>query len=206
MEQNHKKSIIDEIRKELDDLEVQLKKSGAEFKETYVEKKTKIAELIKSYAGKIEGMGEEKMHDLKNSTDELLDLLEADYNISYTDYETNSHKIFAAIDRFESKTKEMLDDLSSEAKQAGQKLNEELSKNLDKFRTELDIQLAHFKGTKERAVDEFEAWKEKRLNDIEKLKSDLEEKREETEDKLEKFSDELSTSFSHLRKAFKSLW
>lgn len=206
MEEKDKKSIIDEIRMELDDLEVQLKKSGKEFKETYAEKKTKIAGLIKNYASKIEGVGEEKMHDLKNSTDELLDLLEADYNISYTDYEANSHKISSAIDRFESKTKEMLDNLNSEAKQAGQKLNEELSKNLDKFRMELDIQMAHFKGTKDRAANEFETWKEKRLNDIEKLKTDLEGKKEETEDKLEKFSDEIATSYSHLRQAFKNLW
>ncbi|MCK5103179.1 MAG: hypothetical protein KAR17_10195, partial [Cyclobacteriaceae bacterium] len=150
METNKKKSIIDEIKNELEELEEQLKKSGEEFKDSYKQKKQKIAILIKKYATEIEESGEEKIHELKESYGELLDLLEADYDISYTDYENESHKISGAIDKFELKAKEIFQNLTSEARQTKAKLDEELNKNLSKFKTELDIQKAHFKGTKDR--------------------------------------------------------
>ena len=44
------------------------------------------------------------------------------------------------------------------------------------------------------------------LKDIDQLKADLEEKKDEAGDKFEKFSEEMSTSFQHLKKAFKNLW
>lgn len=206
MEKKSKKSIIEELKQELEDLEGQLKKSGKEFKDHYSEKRNKIAGLIKKYAAELEETGEEKFHELKESSDELLDLLEADYDISYTDYENESHKISKAIDKFEIKAKAIFENLTEETREAKAKIEDELNKNLDKFKTELDIQKAHFKGTKDRAVSEFDEWKEKRLKDIDVLKKDLEVKKEETEDKLEKFSEEISSSYSHLKKAFKNLW
>lgn len=206
MEEKSKKSIIEELKSELEELEAQLKKSGDEFKDNYKEKKNKIAALIKEYASEIEETGEVKIHDLKESSEELLNLLEADYDISYTEYENESHKISKAIDKFELKAKEIFESLTSEAKQAKVAVEEELNKNLEKFKTELDIQSAHIKGTKDRAASEYKEWKEKRLNDIEGLKKELEQRKEETEDKLEKFSEEISTSYSHLKKAFKNLW
>ncbi len=206
MERKIKKSIIDDIKKELADLEEQLKKGGEEFKENYHQKKLKIIAQIRKYATEIEGIGEEKISGLKESSRELLDLLEADYDFSYTEYESNTRKISNAIDDFEKKVKEIFENLASDTRGATAKLEVEINKNLDKFKTELDIQKAHFKGTKERAVSEFEEWKEKRLQDIETLKTELEQKKEEAEDKFEKFSEEISSSFDHLKKAFKKLW
>lgn len=206
METHNKKSIISEIKSELDDLENHLKKGSEEFKELYKEKKQKLANLIKTYASEIEESGEDKIHDLKDSSKELLDLLEADYDLSYTDYENESHKISKAIDTFELKAKEIFNSMRSDVRQAQLKLKEELSQSLDKFKVELDIQKAHLKGTKDRASTEFDEWKEKRLKDIEGLKTNLEQKKEETEDKLEKFNEEISSSFDHLKKAFKKLW
>ena len=206
MEEKNKKSIIEEITNELEDLEAQLKKGGEEVKSTFKEKKTKIAALIRQYASEIEGIGQEKMHDLRDRTEDLLNLLEADYDFSYTDYEDNSNKISKAIDRFEAKAKEMYESLGNEAQSAKKKIKEELNDKLGKFRTELDIQKAHFKATKDRTASEFEDWKEHRLKDIEELKITLEKKKSETGEKLEKFSEELSTSYHHLRQAFKNLW
>ena len=206
METHNKKSIISEIKSELDDLENHLKKGSEEFKEFYKQKKQKLANLIKTYASEIEESGEDKIHELKNSSEELLNLLEADYDLSYTEYEGESHKISKAIDKFELKAKEIFNNMKTDARQAQLKLKEELNINLNKFKTELDIQKAHLKGTKDRATSEFDEWKEKRLKDIEGLKTDLEQKKEETGDKFDKFSDEISSSFDHLKKAFKNLW
>lgn len=206
METHNKKSIISEIKSELDDLENHLKKGSEEFKEFYKQKKQKLANLIKTYASEIEESGEDKIHELKNSSEELLNLLEADYDLSYTEYEGESHKISKAIDKFELKAKEIFNNMKTDARQAQLKLKEELNINLNKFKTELDIQKAHLKGTKDRATSEFDEWKEKRLKDIEGLKTDLDQKKEETGDKFDKFSDEISSSFDHLKKAFKNLW
>ena len=169
MKTNDKKSIIDEAKVELEELEALLKKDGKEFKDAYKEKKHKLVGIIKKYIEELEDSGEEKLLHIIESSDELLDLLEADYDLSYTEYENESHKISKAIDTFENKVKELYGSLSVEAKHTKSILEEELSKNLDKFKTEMDIQKAHFKGTKERALSEFESWKENRLKEIDKM-------------------------------------
>lgn len=206
MESQNKKSIVDEIKSELADLEKQLEKSSEGIKEYYKERKKHLAELMKKYASEIEESGEEKIHELKESSDELLDLLEADYDFSYTDFEDNSHKISKAIDKYELILKKKVKEMSDDTVQAKNRLELEINKNLDKFRTELDIQKAHFKGTKERAVTEFDEWKESRLKDVDRLKNELEQTKQETEVKLEKFSEEITASFDHLKNAFKKLW
>ena len=148
METDDKKSIIDDVKNELKELEEQLKKSGSGLKDSYKQKKQKIAILIKKYVTEIEETGEEKIHELKESYDELLDLLEADYDFSYTDYENETHKLSGAIEKVELKAKEIFQNMTSEVRQTKAKLEEELNKNLSKFKTELDIQKAHFKEQK----------------------------------------------------------
>jgi hypothetical protein len=206
MEEKTKKTLINELKSELDEMEGKLKKSGDEFKTYYKQKKKKVAELIKKYAHEIEETGEEKIHDLKESSNELLDLLEADYDLSYTDFENESHKISKAIDKFEVHVKAAVVRIAAKGKSAKVEIEDDLNKNLEKFKTELDIQKAHLKGTKERAATEYESWKKNRLSDIEKLKKDLEKKKEEAEVKFDSFSEEISESFTHLKKAIKKLW
>ena len=206
MEEKSKKSIIEELKSELDDMEGKLKKSSEEFRDYYKEKKARIAELIKKYAQEMEASGEEKLHDFKESTSELLDLLESDYDLSYTDYENESHKISRAIDNFENQVKATVAKLSEKGKTTKVEMAKDLNQSLEKFKTELDIQTAHFKGTKDRAMAEYDEWKTNRLKDIEKLKKELEEKKDEAESRLDSFGEELSESYDHLKKAFKKLW
>jgi len=206
MEEQSKKSIIDELKSELDDMETKLKKSGDEFRDYYKEKKQKVAKLVKKYAQELEASGEEKMIDLKARSSELLDLLESDYDLSYTDFENESHKISKAIDKFEVQVKAYLLEMSKKGKTTKDTLASDLNESLEKFKTELDIQKAHWKGTKDRATTEYEEWKAHRLKDIERLKKEMEEKKEAAEEKFDDFSEELSESFDHLKKAFKKLW
>lgn len=206
MEEQAKKPIIDELKSELEEMEAKLKKSGDEFKEYYKEKKKKVAEVIKKYTKEIEATGEEKYYDLKEKSSELLDLLESDYDLSYTDYENESHKISKAIEGFEKQTKEFISNMADKGKVTKEELEKDLNESLGKFKTELDIQKAHWKGTSERAMVEFEDWKENRLKDIEKLKGELDEKKEAVGAKVDSFTEELSESFDHLKKAFKKLW
>ena len=206
MEEKAKKPIAEEIKHELDEMETLLKKSGDEFKNYYKIKKKKVADLIKKYAHEFEEAGEEKIHEWKESSSELLDLLESDYDLSYTDYENEPHKISKALDKFEVRAKTLLSNITAKGKTAKHEVEEDLQKNLEKFRSELDIQKAHWKGTKERAMAEYEDWKKSRLSDIEKMKKELDHRKSETGGKLEGFGDELSASFDHLKKAFKNLW
>jgi len=206
MENANKKNIISDLKAELDELEEKVKKSGDDFKQHYRLKKQKIAALIKKYAQEIEQTGEEKIDELKESSQELLDLLEADYDLSYTEFETESHKISKALDKYEARAKVFFGHLSKEAKKTTGKIEVDMKENLDKFRTEMDIQKAHFKGTAERMKSEYESWKAGRLKDIESLKKQLDQRKDQAEDKLEAFSGELSESFDHLKKALKKLW
>ncbi len=206
METANKKNILNDLKAELDELEEKVKKSGGEFKEHYRVKKQKIAALVKKYAHEMEQTGEEKIGEWKESSQELLDLLEADYDLSYTEFETESHKISKALDDYEARAKVFFAHLSKEAKKNTGKIEAEMKENLEKFRTEMDIQKAHFKGTAERMKSEYESWKANRLKDIESLKKQVDQRKDEAEDKLEAFSGELSESFDHLKKALKKLW
>jgi hypothetical protein len=206
MEEKSKKSIIEELKSELDEMEDKLKKSGDEFKEYYILKKKKIADVLKKYLHEVEASGEERFHEFKERTSELIDLLESDYDLSYTDYENESHKISRAIDHFEEQSKKVIASLSEKGKTTKTEMEKELKINLEKFRTELDIQKAHWKGTKDRAKNEYEEWKNNRLRDIEKLKKEVEQKKEDAETKFDLFTEELSESYNHLKTAFKKLW
>jgi ElaB/YqjD/DUF883 family membrane-anchored ribosome-binding protein len=202
MEEKDKKSLINEIKAELDDLEQQLKQSGDEVKTTYQKKKKKIADLLKSYTSQLEEAGSDRLSEIKEDSLELISLLEADYDISYTDYDTESGKISNAIDSLEKKIKT----LGSEAGKVKGQLEDDLKRTLGKFKTELDIQKAHFKGTKERAMNEYEDWKINRLKEMGELKEKLEQGKEVAEEKLDSFTAELSKSYDHFKQAFKNLW
>jgi len=202
MEEKDKKSLLDEIKSELDDLEEQLKQSGEEVKGSYQQKKKKIANLLKEYAHQLEEAGSERLGDVKKGSLELIDLLEADYDISYTDYDDESGKISKAIDSLEEKIKI----IGSGAEKLKGHIEDDVHQKLEKFKTELDIQKAHFKGTKERALGEYEEWKNNRLKDVEELKEKLEQGKELAGEKMGGFSEELSKSYDHLKQAFKRLW
>lgn len=202
MKEKSKKSLTDEIKAELDDLEEQLKQSSAEVKGSYQEKKKKIASLLKKYAHQLEETGSERIGDVKKGSLELIDLLEADYDISYTDYEDEPGKISKAIDSLEEK----INKIGSEAEKLKGHIEEDVHHKLEKFKTELDIQKAHFKGTKDRAMVEYEEWKNSRLNDVGELKEKIEHGKEIAGEKMDSFSEELSKSYGHLKQAFKNLW
>ena len=206
MATQEKKSIVDEIKSELEEMEEKLKKSGEDFRQHYLEKKHKVAALIRKFAHNLEAAGEEKLHDLKTSSEELLDLLEADYDLSYSEFESESHKISKALDSFETNMKDALENLGEGTKKAKGKVEEDIQSALSIFRTERDIQKAHFKGTADRAMAQYDSWKKSRLEDIQSLKAELEVKKSEAGEKLEAFSEELSVSFDHLKKAFSKLW
>ncbi len=206
MEEKEKKSLLSEVKSELDDLENQLKISGEEFKKTYREKKTRLATILKNYVEELEHSGSEKIKELKESSEELIELLEADYDISYSEYDSESNKISSALHAFEIKAKTLYDGVSSETSKTLDKVQKDLKESLAKFNTEMDIQAAHFKATKDRATDEFEAWKGKRLKDIESLKEKLSVYKDSAEEKVEGFGEEMQESFKHIKKAFKNLW
>lgn len=202
MKEKDKKSLIDEIKVELDDLEEQLKQSGEKVKGSYQQKKKKIASLLKEYAHRLEETGSERIGEVKRGSLELIDLLEADYNISYTDYDEESGKISRSIDSLEEKIKK----IGTEADKLKGHIDDDIHHKLEKFKTELDIQKAHFKGTKERALTEYEEWKNNRLKDVEELKEKLEQGKELAGERMTGFTEELSKSYGHLKQAFKNLW
>ncbi len=200
MEEKDSKSLIEEIKAELEELEEQLKQSGDDVKSTYQQKKKKIAEILKQYTKQLEETGGERLKEVKEDSKELIDLLEADFNISYTDYAEESGKISNAVEALKEKIKKV----GEEAEKLKGQISEDISDTLEKFKTELDIQKAHFRATRERTLKEYEEWKKNRLKEVSILKEKLE--KEMANSKLEGFTDELSKSYEHLKQAFKNLW
>ena len=200
MEEKDRISLIEEIKAELEELEKQLKQSGEDVKSTYQERKKKIAGILKQYTQQLEASGSERLKEVKEDSKELIDLLEANYDISYTDYAEESGRISTAVDSLKEKIKKM----GEEAEKLKGQISGDVTETLEKFKTELDIQKAHFKATKERTLKEYEEWKRNRLEEVTKLKEKLE--KEMANSKLEAFTDELSKSYDHLKQAFKNLW
>ncbi len=200
MEEKDRQTLIEEIKAELDDLEEQLKQSGEDVKGTYQEKKKRIANILRQYAKQLEEAGSDRLKEIGEDSKELIGLLEADYNLSYTDYVEETGKISNAVDALKGKIKKV----GGEAEKLKGQLSGDISETLEKFKTELDIQKAHFKATKERTLKEYEEWKKNRLEEVAALKERLE--KEMAGSKLEAFTDELSKSYDHLRQAFKKLW
>ena len=200
MEEKDRQTLIEEIKAELDDLEEQLKQSGEDVKGTYQEKKKRIANILRQYAKQLEEAGSDRLKEIGEDSKELIGLLEADYNLSYTDYVEETGKISNAVDALKEKIKKV----GGEAEKLKGQLSGDIGETLEKFKTELDIQKAHYRATKERTLREYEEWKKNRLEEVAALKERLE--KEMAGSKLEAFTDELSKSYDHLRQAFKKLW
>lgn len=205
MEEKKKTPKIEHIANEIEELEVQLKLGKLDLTDSINNRKKELAGLIRKVYGfgeKVEKESEEKLHEVKEKTDELLDILDADFNFSYTDYDDEHGHLLEKLQELERKAKEVYEKLEQEASKRGEKVKEEFSVGMEKFKNELKIHQKQLQNRTDEAVSEFNEWRQERLKDIENIKELLEEKKSEVEEKTDTFNTEISKAYSHLKKAF----
>lgn len=207
MEAEEKKTFTDHLKSDLEELEVQLKLGGMELKKSYGTQKERFAGLVRKfheYVNEIEHEGAEKVSGFKEKSRDLLDVLETDFDISYTDYSDKPQDVKAALLAFEESLKDLYNQLDEKTVSRRKKLETELRLGLDKFRNELAIQQKHLEHQKAKSMDEFDKWKENRLEEVQNLKKRIDERFKETGGKIDKLNEDLGEAYDHLKKAFRN--
>jgi len=208
MEDRSQKSILDKMKQELDDLELQLKLGSKELKDAYKLRKKKFTELIRDvheYSMAVKKSGSEKLEEFRKNSKYLLDTLESDFDISYTDYEDKPHDLKKALNDFEKSLKNYFKELGDEAKVSQLKIEKDVKTGIEKFKSDLNVQRAHLKQLNEKSQSDWEEWKEKKLREVNDLKRKIDSKLGESKEKMGKFNEEVSEAFQHLKSAFKNL-
>ncbi len=208
MEEESKKTLLEEIKSDLDDLEHQLNLGTEEIKGAFEKKKKSFSSLVKKIQENLseyEKTGSEKIKDLKAKASDLIDTLESDFDLSYTDYSENPHTFKTVVEDFEELVKKYYNEVEDKSKAAKDKTQQELKLKIEKFKHELDIQEAQLVKLSGHNPEEWEEWKQKKLDEVKSLKNKINEKMESSKQKAGKFNEEVAEAYRHLRSAFKKL-
>ncbi len=208
MEETPKKTILEEIKNDLDELEVQLNLGKKELQEAFEAKKKKFTSLIKQVQlnlDEYEKTGSEKVKELKDKAADLIDTLESNFDVSYTDYSDKPHSLKRVVEDFEKVVKDYYIEVEGKSKEATSKAKTEIKLGIEKFKHELEIQQAQLKQLKEKSSDEWESWKKTKQEEIGKLKEKINSAVDSSKEKAGKFNEELTEAYRHLKTAFKNL-
>jgi ElaB/YqjD/DUF883 family membrane-anchored ribosome-binding protein len=208
MENQEKQSTLEKVKAELEELEVQLKLGTMEAKEKFQAKKAAFKTLVhetEDHLSNIEKVGEKQVAAVKKEAESLIDLLDADFDFSYTEYEDHPQKIRTSLHHFQEKVQKALEDVDDEAEKLKAEIDSKVKMGIEKFDKELELQQSYFLQQKEKAGNEFDKWKEKLLGEIQELKGKIDGQIDEAETRIDLFSDELSKAYDHLKKAFLNL-
>ena len=199
MKNKRLEEILSSLKKNLETLEVQLNLGSKDAKDLFEKKRDELnnnIENIRKHAKDVGREGSVHLEKLEKEGKELIELLNANFNFSYNDF-----------DKAETKTKNMrdhLDDIYKELEQESDKFKGKAQLKykqlLDKLQMEFSIQ----KKYAEKKGEDLEKWKQQLRGEINNVKQKIDKNKYVSEDKIDNFTNELKEAFEHIRKAFMS--
>jgi len=204
---NYKKTpAVENIISELDELETQLKIRSVNLTEAFQKHKKNFSYLFRKLHGQILELDQIdrnssiNLDDLKEQSQILIDILETDFNFSYTEFHEIPYDLITTIQSIEIELKKYVDEIGSIEITRENKIISDFKINLTKFKNELAIQQRYVKALKNTTMKEFDIWKEQLLNDIKNLKFYIDNKLGTTKSKLEDYN-QISSAYNHLKNA-----
>ena len=208
MEEQSNKSLLDEIKSDLEELEVQLNLGKKEFKSAFEKKRKEFSATMQKFHSDLseyEKKGSGKIQKLKEKSADLLDTLESNFDFSYTDYSEKPHNLKTALEDFEHGLKEYYKEVEGKSMEVKKIAGHEIDEGIGKFKKELEVQQAYLKHLTEKSKTEWEEWKQKKLEEVQDLKGKIEGKVASSKEKAGKFNEDVAEAYRHLRTAFKNL-
>ncbi|WP_020527362.1 hypothetical protein [Flexithrix dorotheae] len=200
MENKKLKSLLEKLKGDLDNLEVQLNLGVMDAKQTFKKKRKEFSKTVKeleTLGKEAAEEGSEKVKKMEEEANSLLELLEADFDFSYSEFNETPKK----LDAFKEKLEGIFEEMGEGTEKAKSKFEKEYKDAMQRFELEMAIQKRRLEDNGEK----FESWKEDILKETQELKGKLNNNIHVAEDKLDLFGKEMKLAVEHFKKAFKNL-
>lgn len=208
MKEFSKQSVLQDINKELEELEARILKGANELEGLYLEKRETFAKLVKKahdYVHELEKNNEDKLHHLKKNSQYLVDTLDKDFDFSYTEFEDARHDVKSALHDFESSLDAYYKALGDEAMAARQKFENEMNQSIDHIKADLTLQKSYLDHIEDTSISDWEEWKLNKLVDVNNLKEKIDAALSDSKHKVGKFNEEIDEAYDHLMLALDEL-
>lgn len=191
---------IEAWKKEVGQLKNQLEHNQEEAKDYFEKKKSALVnwtEEMKEEFERMEGVGEEKLNELRGNLEELRLQAALGRMDSKDAAQEQQKKINKSIHNLKNSFVKMEKEGEKDAKEFYQKAAE----TLDNYNTKFEMFRLQMMYGKDDAVQSFKDRKNNIAMKLDKLNTQLEVKKEVAEDRWEHFSEEISEAWTHLKKA-----
>lgn len=206
MKNDDKLSFFDRIKGELEYVEMKLSLGAKELEAEFDQQKTRFRSLLEDAKVQIqdlEKIGEDKIKEATAQFDSLIDLLDADPTLSYSEFEDSPKKVSDAIHQVDENFHLLLE--SAESEEAREKLKEHFNKAKDEFIITLQLQQKALEHKRDDSLADFEKWKEELKQEVGSLRQKAEAVKDEASEKIDAFRQELGQAVEHLKAAFTKL-
>jgi len=194
---------LEDWSKQLDEIEVELDMDGLEVADYFEKGKNELKEVVSDLKQKVEGFSvSDNMNDLRAKMEHLQVQLALGKAESKDAFEDQKGKIDKAITEmgtslkaWEDSVEEKTDEMTSQARSKA-----------ESFQTKLDMMRLHYHLAQADARDALEEKRKSLRTQIHETKTKMAAAAEKEESRWDDVKDELSESFSHLKKAIKSIF
>ena len=196
MKNKNLEQALERVKRNLETLEVQLNLGAKEAKDAFEKRRDELnknIEKVREHAQELGKEGSQKFDDLEKEGKALMDLLNADYNFSYNEFDEAETRTKNLRDNLEDLYKETEEEFKKEAK-------ERYSHLLEKMEMEFSVQKAYT----EKKGQDLEKWRSELKKEVEEIKTKIDKNKDIAEDRFENFTAELKEAFEHIKKAFMS--
>ncbi len=197
---------FERVKKEIHIIEETLKMSTDEVKAQYAEQRTHLRSWLEEARGQlktIEKRGEAAMQQIEEEAAFIVDLLDADTELSYTEYEQTPHKLTDALEKFEHHVQNVIRSADHLTDEAREQLQAEYQEKLHQFKTQIAMKKAFFESNAAQGEAAFSQWKTDMGKEVDRLKEKVDSSRHTAEARVEHFAEEMKSALSHFKKAFK---
>ncbi len=202
-EQKSKLNTFESIKAALEELELQVKLGSMEAADLFKNRRKdfkEFAEEVKQKTAEWATENGEKVEKVKITAQEIIDILEADYDISYHEYESRQ-KVNDSLNNFEMAYNAFVSQLEEQFKEKDLDWKKKAEESFSKFRVSLAVE--KMRSGAEKDKEQFKEWSENLKNDLGKLKDELEANTKNARAQLDKFGEDLSKAFTEFKKSFK---
>ncbi len=185
---------------ELDELEVQVDLGMDELSDAFEKQKENMTAVVEKVQERIKD--KPSAENLRTRLDELKVQLALGKAESRDAYEEQKDKLEEAL----KKTHAALGDWSDEADEKLSGLSSTLKEKATQFETKMDLFRVQYALGKAEAKEEWEEKKQEIREHLMGIRKKADEGKDKAEDKWDEFTDEMSEAFTHVKKAWKSLF
>jgi len=201
-----KQGFFDRVKKEVHLIEETLQLNVEEVKAKYTEERAQLKTWLDGAREQLKGMekrGEAAVQQIEDEATHIINLLDADDELSYTEHDNTPHKLTEAIEKFELNVQNVLRSAEHLSEEAKEQLNAEYQEKLHQFKTQIALKKAFFESNAAKGEEVYQQWKDSMKQEVEQLKEKVNEGTKVAEEQVGHLAEEMKGALDEFKKVFK---